>query len=215
MSEQPPVRLESLDGEADGRRYSPSAGRNREDVVAALVDELPARGTCLEVAAGTGEHAVLAATRLPDWTWIPTDREPEALASIAAWVAHAGLPNLQQPVALDLDGGWPVASGSLDAVFASNVMHIAPIATTEALFRGAAEHLRPEGVLLVYGAVFLPGEPRPDGNVTFDAELREKDPAYGVRTLDELQALATRCGLGELHVRKMPKNNVLLRARPA
>jgi trans-aconitate methyltransferase len=211
MSEQPPVRLESLEGEGDGRRYSPSAGRNREALVDALVAELPERGRCLEVAAGTGEHAVLAATRLPGWTWLPTDRDPEALASIRAWVAHAALPNLREPAAFDLADAWPCAPASLDAVFASNVMHIAPIATTEALFRGAATHLGPGGVLLVYGAVFLPDEPRPAGNVSFDRELREKDPAYGVRTLAEISQLARSNGLSAPSVRRMPANNVMLR----
>lgn len=211
MTDKPPVRLEHLDGDADGRRYSPSAGRNRQEIVEALVDELPDRGVCLEVAAGTGEHAVLAASKLPGWTWLPTDRDPEALVSIRAWVADAALPNLQMPVQLDLGGSWPCAPGSLDAVFASNVMHISPIATTESLFRGAVEHLRPTGALLVYGAVFLPDEAAPESNIAFDRELRAKDPAYGVRTLEELISLATVAGLTEPTVRKMRNNNVLLR----
>ncbi len=211
MSNTPPVRMEPLDGEPDGRRYSPSAGRNRGDIVAALLDELPERGRCLEIAAGTGEHAVLAATRLPGWTWQPTERDPEALASIRAWVEHAALDNLRPPKPLTLGEPWPCEPASLDAVFASNVMHIAPIATTEALFHGAAAHLVRGGVLLVYGAVFLDGEPRPDGNVEFDRELRERDSAYGVRTLTELTAIATRAGLTPPTVRRMPKNNVLLR----
>ena len=211
MTDEPPARLETLGGDEDGRRYSPSAGRNRQEIVDALVCELPDRGVCLEVAAGTGEHAALAATRLPGWEWWPTDRDPEALASIRAWVAHAALPNLRAPVPLDLDGSWPCAPNSLDAVFASNVMHISPIAVTKALFRGAAKHLNATGVLLIYGAVFLPDEPRPEGNATFDRELRERDPAYGVRTLHELRELATGAGLAEPTVRRMAKNNVLLR----
>lgn len=211
MSNTPPVRMEPLDGEPDGRRYSPSAGRNREDIVAALIDELPDRGRCLEVAAGTGEHAVLAATRLPGWSWLPTDRDPEALASIRAWVAHAALDNLRPPTKLELGEPWPFDQAALDAVFASNVMHIAPVATTEALFHGAATHLVRGGVLLVYGAVFLPGEPAPASNVEFDRELRERDSAYGVRTLEELNELANRAGLTAPAVRRMPQNNVLLR----
>ncbi|MFK7739356.1 MAG: DUF938 domain-containing protein [Planctomycetota bacterium] len=207
------VRMEALDSEPDGRRYSPSAGRNRQEIVEALTLELPVRGDCLEVAAGTGEHAVLAASKLPGWTWLPTDRDAEALASARAWVAKADLPNLRAPAELDLgaDKSWPCARASLDAVFASNVMHISPMATTESLFRGAAVHLRASGVLLVYGAVFLPGEPRPDGNVAFDVELREQDPEYGVRTLTQLAELAVASGLREPVVRRMQNNNVLLR----
>lgn len=215
MTDKPPVRMESLDGHSDGRRFSPSAGRNRQDIVAALVDQLPVQGVCLEVAAGTGEHAVLAAERLPGWTWLPTDRDADALASLRAWVVHAGLPNLGEPQALDVSGVWPVEPGSLDAVFASNVMHISPLATTEALFRGAGKHLKPAGVLLVYGAVFLPGEEPPEGNVTFDRDLRAENPAYGVRHLNQLGELATAAGLAPPAVRRMPNNNVLLRlARP-
>ncbi|MCK5944600.1 MAG: DUF938 domain-containing protein [Planctomycetes bacterium] len=209
------MRLESLEDNGDGRRFSPSAGRNREHIVGALVELLPPRGTCVEVAAGTGEHAVLAASRLPGWTWLPTDRDPEALKSIRAWVEHAGLANLEPPVPLDLHGPWPCAPRSLDAVFASNVMHIAPIGTTEALFRGAARHLARSGQLLVYGAVFLPGEPAPAGNVSFDRELRERDAAYGVRSLEQLTELASRCGLTAPTVRRMPKDNVLLQLRIA
>lgn len=211
MTDKPPVRMEPLDANADGRRYSPSASRNRSDIVDALVEELPQRGVCLEVAAGTGEHAVLAASKLPEWTWLPTDRDAEALVSIQAWVAHAALPNLLDPVLLKLGEAWPCAPESQDAIFASNVVHIAPIATTEALLAGAAKHLKRTGVLLVYGAVFLPDESRPSGNVEFDRELREKDPAYGIRTLQQLQQLAARSGLAEPTVRRMPTNNVLLR----
>lgn len=211
MNDDPPARMEALDGSHDGRRFSPSAARNRGAIVDALVEQLPASGTCLEVAAGTGEHAVLAAQRLPGWRWQPSDRQAEALVSIRAWVAHAGLPNLAPPIALAIDGPWPFAPESLDAVFASNLMHIAPIATTAALLRAAATHLRRHGALLVYGPVFLPDEARPAGNVAFDAELRSKDPAYGVRTLDELEALAASAGLAAPSVRRMPTDNVLLR----
>ncbi len=210
MTNGPRARLEQLKSEPDGRRYSPSAGRNHADVVDALVALLPERGACLEVAAGTGEHAVLAAQRLPGWRWQPTERDPVGLASIAAWVRHAELPNLLPPVALDLGDRWPCEEASLDAVFASNLLHIAPIATAQALFGGAARPLTPGGALLVYGPVFLPDEPRPDGNVAFDRELREQDPAYGVRTLNELDALAAAAGLQPASVRRMPVNNVML-----
>ena len=210
MTEKPPVRMESLDDGKDGRRYSSSAGRNQEDIVDALLAVLPNRGVCLEVAAGTGEHAVLAATKMPSWDWLPTDRDPEAMASITAWAAHAALPNLKTPLSLDLTAAWPCTAGSLDAVFACNVTHISPIATTEALFRGAANYIKPDGMLLIYGPVFLPGEPRPHGNAAFDRELRLQDPSYGVRNLEQLAALATQAGLEAPTVRRMPSNNVLL-----
>ena len=213
MTDKPPVRMETLEGGKDGRRYSSSAGRNQQEIVNALLAELPDSGNCLEVAAGTGEHAVLAATKLPNWDWLPTDRDPEALASIAAWTAFAALPNLKPAAPLDLAEPWPCAKASLDAVFACNVMHISPISTTEALFRGATKHLKPNGMLLVYGPVFLPDEPAPEGNVAFDRDLRQQDPAYGVRHLDQLTELAALAGLDAPTVRRMPTNNVLLRLR--
>ena len=132
-------------------------------------------------------------------------------------MTHAGLPNLRTPLALDLerDANWPCAPESMDAVFASNVMHIAPIATTAALFRGAARHLKTAGTLLVYGAVFLPDEEPVASNVAFDRELRERNPAYGVRTLAQLSDLAADAGLGQPVVRRMPNHNVMLRFVPA
>jgi hypothetical protein len=211
MPGDPPIRLEQLDGSADGRRFSPSAGRNQQHIVDALVELLPDRGVCLEVASGTGEHGVLAATRLPKWRWIPSERDADALVSIEAWVEHAGLANLDRPRRLDLGDPWPFEPESLDAVFASNLMHIAPMETTDALFRGAARHLKRGASLLVYGAVFLPGTQRPEGNRGFDADLRARDPRYGVRELTTLARIAARAGLGAPQVRSMPADNVILR----
>jgi len=213
MNDRPPTRLEDLDGEPDGRRFSPSAGRNQRDVVDALAALLPPRGVCLEVAAGTGEHAALAARRLPGWRWRPTDRDAEALASIEAWARHASLPNLAAPVLLDVAGDWPCEASSLDAVFASNLTHISPLSAAAALMRSARAHLRSGGALLLYGPVFLPGERRPDGNAAFDRELQQRDPSFGVRTLEELDDLATRTGLLRAEVRRMPVDNVMLRFR--
>ena len=211
MAERPPVRLEQLDDDEQGRRFSPSAGRNQHDIVSALLDELPPQGDCLEVAAGTGEHAVLAASRLRGWSWLPTDRDEDALASIRAWVAHADLPNLQQPQALDLQRSWPFSAGAFDAIFACNLVHIAPLTTAAALFAGAGVSLTAGGALWLYGPMFLSGEPRPAGNAAFDRELRERDPAFGVRELTQLEELAERSGLRRDRVRRMPTDNVLVR----
>ncbi|MEO0478018.1 MAG: DUF938 domain-containing protein [Planctomycetota bacterium] len=209
--QKPPVRLEDLANEGDGRKYSPSAGRNRHDLVDALAIELPDSGRLLEIAAGTGEHAILAAERLPDWTWWPTDRNDEALESIRAWVAHAGHANLVEPAFLDLHSEWPCGEQSLDAIFASNLLHIAPIETTEALFEGAARHLRPGGALLVYGAFFLPDVEPVESNRQFDEDLRQTDPRYGVRELTDLTERSLARDLLAPSVRPMPNNNFLLK----
>lgn len=213
MSSDPPVRLEHLDREGDGRRFSPSAGRNQQHIVDALVELLPESGVGLEVASGTGEHAVLAATRLPRWRWTPSERDEDALASIEAWVRHAHLSNLAPPLRLDLRDPWPFDPESLDAVFASNVMHISPIETTEALLEGAARHLKRGASLLIYGPVFLPDVPRPAGNRAFDHDLRAQDPTYGVRELAAIAAIAARVGLSTPAVRSMPADNVILQCK--
>jgi SAM-dependent methyltransferase len=208
---RPPVRLEDLNHEADGRKYSPSAGRNRQDIVDALAEELSPTGDLLEVAAGTGEHAVLAAERLPGWSWWPTDRDPEALTSLRAWASQARLANLREPAHLDLQDSWPLDGRCLDVVFASNVLHISPIETAEALFASAARHLRPGGSLIVYGPFFLPDVARIESNVQFDAELRASDPRFGVRELSDLTERALAKDLLSPTVRPMPNNNFLLR----
>lgn len=209
--QRPPVRLEALDHSDDGRKFSPSAGRNRQDIVDALAEQLAPAGELLEVAAGTGEHAVLAAARLPGWSWWPTERDPEALASLRAWAAHARLPNLREPARLDIHDTWPVSGRCLDVVFASNILHIAPIETAESLFAGAARHLRPGGSLIVYGAFFLPDVEPVASNVQFDQELRAKDARYGVRDLHDLTERALARQLLAPTVRAMPNNNFLLR----
>lgn len=208
---RPPVRFEDLDPADDGRKYSPSAGRNRQDIVDALAEILSPAGDLLEVAAGTGEHAVLAAERLPSWSWWPTDRDPDALTSLRAWAAQARLPNLREPTHLDIHDAWPLEGRCLDVVFASNVLHISPIETAESLFAGAARHLRPGGSLIVYGAFFLPDVEPIESNVRFDEELRASDPRYGVRELCDLTERALARQLLTPTVRAMPKNNFLLR----
>jgi len=208
---RPPTRLEDLGHGNDGRKFSPSAQRNRQSIVDALVEELAPSGDLLEVAAGTGEHAVLAAEHLPNWSWWPTDRDPEALSSLRAWIDHANLPNLREPVAFDLQDSWPVEGRCLDVIFASNLLHISPIGTTDALFDGAARHLRPGGCLIVYGAFFLPDVASAPSNVAFDAELRSKDSRFGVRDLADLTARASLRQLQAPTVRSMPNNNYLLR----
>ncbi|MFT4512686.1 MAG: SAM-dependent methyltransferase [Planctomycetota bacterium] len=208
---RPPVRLEDLNHDGDGRKYSPSAGRNRQDIVDALAEELAPAGDLLEVAAGTGEHAVLAAERLPGWNWWSTDRDLDALTSLRAWASQARLPNLREPTHLDIQDSWPVEGRCLDVVFASNVLHISPIETAEALFAGAARHLRPGGSLIVYGAFFLPDVDRVESNVQFDQELRASDPRYGVRELSDLTERALARRLLKPTVRAMPNNNFLLR----
>ncbi|WP_207538078.1 DUF938 domain-containing protein [Sabulicella rubraurantiaca] len=188
------------------KRESPAAQRNRDPIAEALVPLLPARGVVLEVASGSGEHAVHLARRFPHLLWQPSDPDGEARASIALYVREAGLPNLRPPLALDAAGeaSFPRA----EAVLCINMIHIAPWAACEGLFRKA-----PGGLLFLYGPFFRDGVLTAPSNLAFDQDLRERDPRWGVRRLEDVAALAARNGWGSPEVTEMPANNLLVAFR--
>jgi hypothetical protein len=190
------------------RRSSPSAARNREPILAVLQRVLPAEGRVLEIAAGTGEHAVHFAGALPDLIWQPTDPEETSRRSIAAWQREAGLPNLLPPLELDVTRDWPV--GEVDAIVCLNMLHISPWVATEALMAGAEAHLSAGGVLFVYGPFRRLGVPTAPSNEAFDQSLRSRDPAWGLRALDAVEAEARGRGLLLREVVEMPANNLSL-----
>ncbi|MEC7946185.1 MAG: DUF938 domain-containing protein [Myxococcota bacterium] len=192
----------------DGRRTSPSVARNRAPILRALRTVLPSDADVLEVGAGTGEHAVFFAGSEPGWQWQPTDRDPAALASITAWVRHAGLPNLRPPLVLDVAAPWP--HRSLDAVFTANTIHYSPWETTPGLFAGSRGTLRTGGVLVLYGPFRFHGVLAPESNVQFEAWLKSQDPRFGVRDLQDLVALGSEHGLVHETTLEMPANNHLL-----
>jgi len=193
-----------------GARVSPSTARNRDPILAVLRPRLPARGSVLEIAAGAGEHAVHFAAALPGLSWRPSDPDPEALASIAAWRDHAALPNLLPPLRLDVadQDAWP--AGPFDAVVNINMIHISPWTATEGLLRGAGRILAPGGTLFLYGPYIEADVPTAPSNLAFDASLKSRDPAWGLRRLDEVMALAARHGLELAERITMPANNLSL-----
>jgi len=187
----------------------PSVGRNREPILAVLRRVLPARGMVLEIASGTGEHAVHCAAALPALTWQPSDRDPEALASIAAHRHDAGLPNLLPPLALDVTApSWPVERA--DAIIAINMIHIAPWRAAEGLIDGAGRLLAPGGVLYLYGPFMADGRHTAASNAAFDESLKARDPAWGVRDVAAVAELAARHGLDLKERVAMPANNLSL-----
>lgn len=199
----------------DARRYAPAAARNREPILAALRGRLPAAGLLLEVASGSGEHAVHLAAAFPALAIQPSDPDPDARASIAAWAAETGLANIRPPLALDAAAaaGWPLAHA--DAVLCINMIHIAPWAAAEGLLRGAARILQPGAPLVLYGPFRRGGAHTAPSNEAFDASLRAQDPRWGVRDLEEVAELAATQGFGAPEVVPMPANNltvVFLRA---
>src|SRR5258705_2205876 len=188
---------------------SPAVARNRDPILAVLRRVLPAQGTVLEIASGTGEHAAYFAAALPHITWQPTDPDAEARGSIAAHRAAAQLPNLKAPLALDACApSWPVARA--EAVVSINMIHIAPWAAAEGLMASARRLLSPGGVLYLHGPVKENGQHTAPSNAAFDASLRARDPQWGVRDRDEVAALAQRSGLALVERVAMPANNLSL-----
>jgi SAM-dependent methyltransferase len=188
-------------------RSAPAAARNREPILRLLRDRLPRPALVLEIASGTGEHAVWFSSALPGVTWQPTDLDKEALASIAAWRHEAGPKNLLPPLRLDASADtWPVAQA--DAVVAINMVHIAPWTATKGLIAGAARVLTQGGLLFLYGPFREEGVPTGAGNAAFDADLRARDPSWGIRDLDEITALASQHGFMGPERIAMPANNL-------
>lgn len=196
-----------MDAPTDARRFSPSAARNRDPILQALRPRLPAAGLVLEVAGGTGEHCAHLAAALPGLRFQPTDPDPDALASMDAWCG--GLPNVRPALALDAAAAdWPVAAA--DAVLCINMIHIAPWAAAVGLVAGAARVLPPGGVLALYGPYMRGGRHTGPGNVAFDADLRARNPAWGIRGLEDVAALAAAAGFGAPEIIGMPADNLVL-----
>lgn len=191
-----------------GARVSPSTARNREPILEVLGPRLPASGLVLEIAAGAGEHAVHNAAALPHLQWQPTDPDPEALISIAAWRDHAALPNLLPPLRLDASDpdSWPVAQA--DAVVNINMIHISPWAAAEGLMAGAGRLLPAGGLLYLYGPYLESDVETAPSNLAFDQSLKDRNPAWGLRRLDDVTALAARHGLMLAERIAMPANNL-------
>jgi len=193
----------------DARRHAPATARNRDPILAVLRQHLPETGTLLEVSAGTGEHAAYFAAAFPGLVWQPTDPDPGARASIAAWARAVKLNTLRPP--LDLDAAaeaWPVARA--DAVLCINMIHIAPWAAGLGLLRGAARILPPGGPLILYGPYKQGGAHTAPSNEAFDAGLRAQDPSWGVRELEVVAAEAGSLGFEAPAVVEMPANNLML-----
>ena len=188
---------------------SESVARNRDPILHVLQRILPQTGIVLEVASGTGEHAVHFAAALPNLLWHPTDRDPDALRSIAAHRTIASLGNLRPPIPLDVSRPpWPVLRA--DAIVAINMIHIAPWNATEGLMSLCDRMLAPAGVLFLYGPFREAGVSLAPSNAAFDASLKERDPAWGLRELGVVRDLAARHGFDLVDRIAMPANNLSL-----
>jgi hypothetical protein len=191
------------------KRFSPAAERNREPIAGVLREVLPAQGTVLEVASGTGEHIVHFAHAFPTLKWQPSDPDPEAVTSIEAWAADGGAANLLPPVYLDAASAtWPV--DATDAILCINMVHISPWGATEGLMRGAARLLPSGAPLILYGPYRREGVATASSNEAFDASLKSRNPAWGLRDLGAVAGEAEALGLGFERIYEMPANNLTL-----
>jgi len=191
------------------KRHAPAAERNRGPILEVLTRVLPARGLVLEVASGTGQHVAYFARHLPRLDWQPSDADPDARGSIAAWLADEALPNVRPPVVLDAAAPvWPLDAA--DAIVCSNMIHIAPWSAALGLFAGAARLLPAGGVLCTYGPYRFDGSFTAPSNSEFDVSLRGRDPAWGVRDVRDLEVAARAQGLALEEIVPLPANNHVL-----
>ena len=197
---------------AGERRSAPAVRRNREFIAEVLSEWLPERGLVLEIASGTGEHAVFFAERFARLEWQPSDIHSDALTSIEAWRDAARLPNVRSPIVLDAsDREWPITAA--DAVLSINMVHISPWASALGLIDGAARLLPGGGPLILYGPWLKADIQTAPSNLAFDADLRARDPEWGLRAVELFAGAAAQKGITLEQTRRMPANNLMLLLR--
>jgi len=188
-------------------RHAPATARNREPIAEVLRNRIPAGALVLEVASGSGEHAVFLARQLDSVTWQPTDLDPEARASVDAWREAEAATNVRPAIALDAAAeAWPVERA--DAVVCINMVHISPWSATLGLLRGAGRILPAGGVLYLYGPYRIDDRPTAPSNESFDASLQARNPEWGLRRLADVETAAAEHGLVLEEVIDMPANNI-------
>jgi len=196
---------------SDLRLEWPAAGRNRDPILEQLGPQLEGIRAALEIASGSGEHTTHFAAAHPAVSFQPSDIDPAHRASIDAWAIHHDLSNVRP--ALDLDvtrPGWWEAVSAIDLAYCANMIHIAPWAACEGLLLGAGHLLEPGGALVLYGPFFQADVPTVESNLAFDRSLKSRDPAWGIRALEDVDATAERHGLTRTSAHAMPANNLFV-----
>jgi SAM-dependent methyltransferase len=193
----------------EAKRFAPATERNRDAIVSVLRDMVPQCGTVLEIASGTGEHIVHFAAAFPHLDWQPRDYDDAGLASIAAWRAESALANIRVPIRIDtMAQDWPISRA--DAMLCINMIHIAPWDAAKGLFAGAARILSAGGPLYLYGPYRETNIQTAESNEAFDASLKSRTPAWGLRHLNDVIALANQTGFTLDRRVDMPANNLSL-----
>ena len=191
----------------DARQYAPATLRNRDFILGILRDVLPTKGLVLEIASGSGEHVVHFARNFPNLVFQPSDREPDALQSVAAWVKATRVTNVRAPVVLDASQlPWPIASA--DGIICINMIHISPWGATLGLVRGAAAILPSTAPFYLYGPFKREGVATSPSNQAFDRSLRQREPIWGLRDLEAVAAVAQSVGFSVPTITEMPANNL-------
>ena len=191
------------------KQYAPAAARNREPIAAALADLLPPRGLVLEIASGSGEHALFFARHFSGLLWQPSDPSADARASIEDWRQSEGCANMLPVLEIDAAAAdWPIESA--DAIFCANMAHISPLAATLGLLAGAAKLLAPGAPLIFYGPWLERDVPTAASNRAFDESLKSRDPQWGLREAEWLDEQAASHGFGRSARIAMPANNLIL-----
>ena len=194
---------------AEYRQQSPSAGRNKDAIADVLAKLLPDSARVLEIASGSGEHGLAVVTKRPDLNWQPSDQDLNARMSINAWRIEAE-DRIEPALELDVtEASWEQDLGPFNAVFCANMIHIAPWAAAQGLFRGASELLDGSGLLILYGP-FMEGDRTAPSNLDFDASLKSRNPEWGVRDLGAVDTLARQNGFTRSERIQMPANNLIL-----
>lgn len=207
------LKVSKMSTSNDGRQHAPATLRNRELILEVLLQVLPASGIVLEVASGTGEHAVFFAPRLSPRKWLPSDPNPQCRASIAAWREQLPADNLYSPLDLDVsDRVWLVETEVLPepitAIVNINMIHISPYTACLGLMAGASRILPSGGILYLYGPFKQGGLHTSPSNEAFDSALRAQNPDWGVRDLDDVKAAASTQHLNWIETLQMPANNL-------
>jgi len=184
--------------------YAPACDRNRDPILAVLRDHFASRRRVLEVGSGTGQHAVHFAAALTHLTWQTSDRASN-LAGIRLWLGEARLPNTPPPLELDVNGSWP--DRRFDAIFCANTLHIMGWNDVVRLFEALPRALEPDAMVAVYGPFNYAGRFTSDSNAAFDAHLKREDPRQGIRSFEDVDALARGAGFSLVEDRAMPANN--------
>lgn len=192
-------------------RFSAPAERNTQFILEVLKQTLPVSGTVLEIASGTGQHVTGFAAALPQLNWRPSDPDPEARASTSERIAADGLANVAEPLNLDVLSAWPEIE--TDAIITANLLHISPPEVLPALMKNAGLLLKPGGLLHIYGPFKVDDAFTSESNADFDASLRARNDAWGIRDLETVVATARENGFSEPEVRDMPANNLSLSFR--